>query len=302
VYGFFFDPFFFRDFTPIYQIDARNPNRFEWSAYSPAGDVPSSRAETSYVQDNLNPHLVYFFGGIGFGSAGLKSHADVYRYNTVTRTFTKLADTSSIDDGSDGVPKSRYHAIPFLYHYGSDEDEVEFQIFQGVHRTQVTPTGGGDAEELLDSWAFDVKTRTWRTLTPNPDMPFSVRHGVQFQVRVEGHHGEDDYDLLCLQSGDALHTETSPSTFGCLFDVLPVPRGLRCNDPRSNNGQGSWVLKPTTGDEKDSKYVPASTVVDDHKNAVYVLGGTYVLPKDATTNWQVFHNTVRKLELNDLTE
>jgi hypothetical protein len=124
---------------------------------------------------------------------------------------------------------------------------------------------------------------------------------VQFQVRVEGHNGEDDYDLLCIQSGDALHTATSIPTFGCLFDVLPVPRGLRCYDPRANNGQGSWVLVPTSGEEMDSKYVPASTVVDEHDNALYVLGGTYVLPKDPQTNWQVFHNTVRKLDLNGLT-
>lgn len=299
MYGFFFNPFFFRDYSPIYQLDARNPNVFSWSSYTPAGDVPSSRAEASFVQDNLNPHLVYFFGGIGFGAGGLESHADVYRYNTITRTFTKLADTSSLDDGSDGVPKSRYHAIPFLYHYGPNENDVEFQIFQGVHRTKVTPEGGGDAEELLDSWAFNVSSATWRKLTPNPDMPFSVRHGVQFQVRVEGEDSE--YDLLCLQSGDALHTDTSKSTFQCLFDVLPVPRGLRCYDPRSNNGQGGFNLVATTGEEMDSKYVPGSTIVDDHDNSVYVLGGTYVLPRDATTNWQVFHNTVRKLELNSLT-
>lgn len=303
-YTFFFSNFTFFNYTPLYELDARDIDGFSWTSFEPLGDVPSARAEAAVIQDPLHPDNVYVVGGIGFAPGSdsdgdLETHMDVYLYQNSLRTFTLIGQDNPFGNSTATMPESRYHPLYYIYHYGPEWDEVEIQVHQGDHRTILTENGGGNDDALYDSWAFDVKTRSWRQLFPDPQLTFPVRHEALFQFRTRGHHTGTSHDLHCWQGGDGLQGPNSPTTIDCIFDIDPIPIGLWCNDPTDNNGNGGWNVIPSTGDQRTEKYITTSTVVagDD----VFIFGGTYGITLNATFNEQAFFQNTRKLALNDLT-
>jgi hypothetical protein len=271
----------FKPFNPLYMLTiSSNYNSAVWSKIIPTGDIPSPRTEMSVIQDGTSNEM-YLYGGVSIQEGGFTSFGEVYKYEISKKKFTLLSNGSRLDDGSDGIPKSRYHAHIFITKLRGDH---EFEIHQGVHSA-----GGANplSEELMDTWRFNINERIWRQIFPNPPISLTRRHGVEFQLKIRGR------DIFCTSLGDLTHVDEIP-TQGCLYPIV-TENSTVCSNSRDNNNQGAWFNVPTQGPIVNSKY-PGYAVIGEK---IYVVAGEHEEYLSETSTKQVFNTKIRVLDFSD---
>jgi hypothetical protein len=268
----------FKAFDPLYKLTLQGNNRATWTILHPTGDVPSPRTEMSVIQNPNDEDEVYLYGGVSLQGPNFVSYGAMYKYSVSRNHFTLIHPGSPVDDGSDGLPKSRYHAAPYWL---KDGHRSFIEVHQGVHAGSTSPI----SEELLDTWRFNVRTRQWTQVFPNPPIGFTRRHGIDFQIKERGQ------TYFCTTLGDTTHL--GEETQGCLFPIVTINTTM-CSNTDDNGGQGAWFTVPTRGTIVNSKYPGGVTVGDK----VYMMGGEHEVYLDPIHNIQVFNEGVSVLGLH----
>jgi len=261
----------FKAFDPLYKLTVHDDHA-TWTILHPTGDVPSPRTEMSVIQNPNFDDQVFLYGGVSLQGGNFISYGAMYRYSVSDNHFTIVHPGSLIDDGSDGLPKSRYHAAPYWLKDGN-RDFV--QVHQGVHAGAASPI----SEELLDTWRFDVSTAQWAEVFPNPPIGFTRRHGLDFHIKEMGQ------TYFCTTLGDLTHE--GEQTQGCIFPIVTIATTM-CSNVDDNGGQGAWFVVPTTGTVFNAKY-PGGVAVGDK---VYLIAGEHEVYLDPLHNVQVFNEGV----------
>jgi len=271
-YPYYYAPFTTYGFDTLYELDIFSG---VWTTIETSGDVPSPRLEVSHHEAG---DKIYLYGGVAPSPSNpydYLSYGEVYEYDQSCREFTRLKNSSPLDDGSDGIPTSRYHA--HLFKSGN-----KLEIYQGVHRVNLSYSF-----DTLDTWRFNIRTRQWGEIHPSPLLSEPRRHGANFQFNHEG----SQYG--CIFSGD-VHAIGITPTPGCLFATNTVSDTV-CRDLSTTTS--GWFTLTTTGTPVKSKY-PGSDLVG---GKLYVLGGHDVdNDPSSPTYGQFWLSGVRVLDLTDL--
>lgn len=255
-FSFFYQGLENRNFTVLYEL---NLSTKKWKRLTPSGDIPSPRGQVSTLQDPDDFNVVYLFGGIAsLGGFNFVSHAELYRYTKDNNHF-ELLGVSNV---------SRYHA------HMAKTSSGELEISQGVGREHIE-----ESVSLNSTFRFDLTTREWYEIQPSQPLPTQRRHGVEFQISVDGHlYG-------CLFSGDIEH-EDRVECCGCIFATY-TDTNLYCN---AFDEDSEWVRldQLILGEGIGVKY-PGFDVLG---GKLYVFSG-----QDVKETGQVFLDTVRVLTL-----
>jgi len=158
-YPYYYAPFTTYGFDTLYELDIFSG---VWTTIETSGDVPSPRLEVSHHEAG---DKIYLYGGVAPSPSNpydYLSYGEVYEYDQSCREFTRLKNSSPLDDGSDGIPTSRYHA--HLFKSGN-----KLEIYQGftelISRIPSILWIPGDLTFELDNGA----KFTLLLFSPNPD-------------------------------------------------------------------------------------------------------------------------------------
>lgn len=274
--------FYVYNFSTIYELELEQDSGV-WTSYTASGQIPSPRMEVSVFHEG-DENLVYLYGGVAPSPTNVQdflSFGEVFCFNITSKTFTMLKNGSSIDDGTDGIPKSRYHAHIFM-----TADGNELVISQGVHRISIF-----NSEDLEDEWRFNLITKTWRKVNPKHALPVQRRHGVELFISGERK------TIGCLYSGD-IDAPNRTTTPGCLFATV-TDKLFYCNDFSAYGNKGNWFEVDVSGFPLASKY-PGWAILNEK---VYIFSGQDVDNNpDSVFYGQNFLTPIRIGDLQELYE